>query len=709
MILAFESLIYKIKGVRERFLGYLGNDLIAVTSYSNDGVNALELLAALMNLPASKLSFVKDMLWDFNGEPHAIARDIQGAKSRIDFGVYENLSSTILFELKMAMLCMFEIPGALRYSQKPKSCKPHSVLDTFKSVIPFIDQMCARKRAEHGDHFFEKSHFSLADFTEQDYRVGAEHFDRAFREPTLQAFRILRSHFLVENLFAKPLAYVDLEALKWKHNSFTDKKKRTKKKWFSNHIFEKCSREGSFAVVDFLRALNENIWDQDTLGRLDLAEYQKARGAKITRRNYDIYVAYRMTSRGYTGLEIKPFLYRLEPEYWSPQNPGMLKDKEALCKLTQAPMDNALYEYLTHINNSACHIIALYTGMRPSELANCLIDGCLTVDEFGHDLIISGVIKHQEALRKLFDDKWVAIPIVKDAVQALRILNRFKQHPYLFSNMNTVKPGKQHEANSLSGHGLTHQLCTFLANTVTFEELEELDVSPYTLRHSLSNQMFRAAVGLPFISYQLKHFGHHASTIGQDRRHKRVGTVTIDYGGIGEALSSGGGSDAPGRRDAEKEFIMNSLDPDGGYAGDNAPAHRARLKKYFRGYLEAGYSKDEIFERMVELNFAVINVGQGYCYGNATDLDDPSIPCIGSLRCNPNRCQNAVVTEANAPKWQDIYVQNTLALRRYETDPAAAFAELRDLDDVALSIEQMKLVIAEARGVLTQLGIEVSV
>ncbi|WP_181005331.1 hypothetical protein [Pseudomonas putida] len=154
---------------------------------------------------------------------------------------------------------------------------------------------------------------------------------------------------------------------------------------------------------------------------------------------------------------------------------------------------------------------------------------------------------------------------------------------------------------------------------------------------------------------------------------------------------------------------MNSLDPDGGYAGDNAPAHRARLKKYFRGYLEAGYSNDEIFERMVELNFAVINVGQGYCYGNATDLDDPSIPCIGSLRCNPNRCQNAVVTEANAPKWQEIYVQNTLALRRYETDPAAAFAELRDLDDVALSIEQMKLVIAEAKGVLTQLGIEVSV
>lgn len=709
MINGFDTLIYKIKSVREQFLSYLGNELIFATSNSNDGRNAVELLAALLNLPASKLSLVKDMIWDFNGESHVLARDIQGSKSRIDFGIYGSLNSTILFELKMAILCVLEIPGALRHTRRPVSYKPHTVLDIFKSVIPLINQMCARKRAEHGDHFFERSHFSLADFTEQDYRTEAEVFDRAFRHVTLQGFQILRSHFFVENLFAKPLVYVDLEALGWKQNSITNRKIRTKKKWFSNKIFEKCSREGSFAIVDFLQALKEDISDQDTLSRLDLVGYNKARSAKITRRNYDIYVVIRLTSRGYTGLEVKPFLYNLEPDYWSPRNRGMLKDKEAMCKLTRAPMDNDLYEYLTHISNCACYIIAQYTGMRPSELSGCLTDDCLTSDEFGHDLIISSVIKNREVIRKLFDDMWVSIPIVKDAVKTLRILNRFKQNPYLFSNMNTVLPGKQHEANSLCDSGLSHQLCTFLANTLTIEELEELDVSPYTLRHSLANQMFRAAVGLPFVSYQLKHFGHHASTIGQDVRRNRVGSVTIDYGGIGEALTSGGGVDAPARINAEREFIMNSLNPSGGYAGDNAPTHRARLEKYFKGYLEAGYSNDEIFERMAELNFAVINVGQGYCYGNATDLDDPSIPCIGSLRCNPNRCKNAVVTEANAPKWQEIYVQNTLALRRLETDPAKAFAKLRDSDDVSLSIEQMKLVISEARGVLLQLGVEVSV
>jgi integrase len=705
VILRFESLIHKIKPVREQFLRQLGNEIIFPVANANDGLSPVELLNSLMNLPVSKLSLVKDLLWDFDDGTHLLARAIQGAKSRIDFGVYESLNTTILFEIKMSMLCALEIPGVLRQSNRPFSRKTHTILEIFKSTIPFINQMCARKRAVQGDDFFEKSYFSLADFTEEDYSIEAKAFDRAFRSITKQGFQILRSHFLLENLFAKPLVYVELDSLDWARNSVTNKKTRKKKKYFENRVFEKCSREGSFAVVDFLNALNEEVSDEDTLGRLELAGYNEARGVQLTRRNYDIYVAIRLTSRGYTGNQIKPFLYSLEPDYWSPQRLGMLKDKEALCKLTQAQLDNDFYDYLTHINNSACYIIAQYTGMRPSELAGCMIADCLTQDDFGHNLIVSTVIKGREVYGGLFGDKWAAIPIVLDAVKTLRLLNRFKQHPHLFANMNTVKPGMQGEANALSGNGLRHQLCTFLAKVLNPEELEELDVSPYTLRHSLANQMFRAAVGLPFISYQLKHFGHLASNVGRDR----LSIVTIDYGGIGEALTSGGSRDAPSRLDAEKEFIINACDPDGGYAGDNAAAHRARLVEYFKGYLEAGYSKEEIFDRMAELNFAIINVGQGYCYGNATEEHDASLPCIGSLRCNPNRCKNAVVTKANAPKWREIYVQNSLALKKLETDSSAPYSELRASGEFAKSVEQLKYAISEAEGVLKQLGLEVSV
>lgn len=699
----FEGLVRKIKPVRELFLQYIGNEANVTAANSEGGLDALSLMNAIMELPVSKKSRVKDMVWDFDDGTTVIARGIQGAKSRIDFGTYDSLNATILFEIKMAIMCALEIPGALRIKGTPKSYKPHTILDIFKSTIPFFDQMSERKRLEQGEDFFENSYFSLSDFTEEDYETEAKIFDRSFRTVTIYGFNILRSNFMLENVLAKPLAHVELEGLGWQNNSITNKRSRQKKKWLPNKIFEKCSRAASFAVVDFLGALGEEIADKDTLNRLDIANYNEARRVALTRKSYDIYVAIRMTSRGYTGDQVIPFLYDLDQDYWSPQRPGLLKDKEAIVKLTETQLDNDFYEYITHINNSACYIVAQYTGMRPSELSGCLVADCLTKDDFGHDLIVSSVLKGREAYGSLFEDKWVAIPAVLDAVKVLRILNRFKQNPYLISNMNTVKPSMQEMANSVVS--LAHQLLVFMAKVLTPEEFEQLEVSPYTLRHSLANQMFRAAVGLPFISYQLKHFGHLASRIEQHR----YATVTVDYGGIGEALTSGGGRDAPSRFDAEREFIVNACDPDGGYAGDNADAHRSRLRAYFQGYLEAGYSKDEIFDRMAEMGFAVINVGQGFCYGGATEEHDASLPCIGSLRCNPNRCKNAVVTEANAPKWKEVYVQNTLALRKIEGDTSATFVELREADETKASIAQLKLAISEAEGVLKNLGIEVSI
>lgn len=698
----FESLVRKVKPVRQQVLRHLKSELVDVTD-GESGVSPLSLMNALMELPASKRSRVKDPVWDFNDDSAIVARDLQGGRSRIDFLGYKNLNSTILFEIKMAMLCALEIPGALRIQKKPKLYKPPTLLDIFKSTIPFFDQMSKRKRLEHGSEFFEDSYFSLSDFTEDDYKKGAKEFQRSFSRATMQGFRILSSHFMLENVFAEPLAHVDIEGLEWKKNSVTNKNSRKKLKWLPNKIFEKCSRAASFAVVDFLKALDEEVADTITLSRLGLTSYNEANHFKLTRKSYDIYVSIRMSSRGYTGKEIIPFLYESDEKFWSLQRPGFFLDKAAIVKFTETQLDNDFYEYITHVGNSASYIIAQYTGMRPSELSGCLISDCLTKDEFGHDLIVSTVIKCRGAYGNLFEDKWVAIPAVLDAVKVLRILNRFKQNPYLFSSMNTVEPSMQEAANSLNGVSLRSTLLAFLRKVLTPQELEGLQVSPYTLRHSLANQMFRAAVGLPFISYQLKHFGHLVSRVEQGRHR----TVTVDYGGIGDALVSGGGRDAPSRFDAEREFIVNACDPDGGYAGDNAEAHRSRLKAYFQGYLEVGYSKDEIFDRMAELNFAVINVGQGYCYGNATDEQDTSLPCIGSLRCNPNRCKNAVVTPANAPKWQEVYVQNTLALRKIEGDPA--FSELRAFEETAGSIAQLKLAISEAEGVLKSLGMEVSI
>ena len=709
----FDTLIYQIKPVRDEFLRLLSAQNVLAKGHRGSGqvsqddarihYNPVAIFNALMNLPVSNLSVVKDLVWDFNDEPHLIARNIQGAKSRINFGIYTNLNSTILFELRIAFISALQMPGAIRIGEKPAISKPHTIIDTFKSVIPFIDKLCARKRRDQGDEYFELSYYSLADFSEGDYAEEAKVYDRAFRPPTDQGFRYLRSHFLAQNLFAKPLPYVEMVTLEWPQNSVTNPKIRQRQKHFDNHIFEKCSRKATFAVVDFLNALKEPVCDKDGLERAKVGGYDAANEAELTKKNFDIYVAIRLDSRGYTGKEIEPFLYSTDPEFWSPQREGMFKDKVAICKLTKAKMDDDFYQYITHISNSAYYIIGQYTGMRPSELSGIMAEGCLTTNEFGHHLIVSTVIKNREVIGKLFGDKWAAIPIVMDAVRTLQILNRFKQNPYLLASMVTIRPGEQDKAKPIGS--FTSILNAFLAEVLDLEELEKLDVSAYTLRHSLAHQMFRASVGLPFISYQLKHFGNLVSRIGQNR----LSAVTIDYGNIGSALTSDAGRDAAKaiRHDAEKEFVMNACDPDGGYVGENAEAHRERLKKYFQGYFEAGYTKDEIFDRMVELGFAIINVGQGYCYGDATEDFDASLPCIGSLRCNPYRCKNAVVTKANAPKWREVYVQNTVALRQLELHSQSTGQLIHD--GFEKSIGQMKAAIAEAEAVLLGLGEELVV
>ncbi|MCY1459001.1 hypothetical protein D9M71_764380 [compost metagenome] len=95
---------------------------------------------------------------------------------------------------------------------------------------------------------------------------------------------------------------------------------------------------------------------------------------------------------------------------------------------------------------------------------------------------------------------------------------------------------------------------------------------------------------------------------------------------------------------------------------------------------------------MTEQHIAVINVGQGFCYGKRQEGFDASLPCIGGLRCNPFRCKNSVVTEAHAPAWKNVYLQN----KRSMADPRLQH-----------SVGHYKAAMDEARMVLRSLGIEV--
>jgi hypothetical protein len=203
------------------------------------------------------------------------------------------------------------------------------------------------------------------------------------------------------------------------------------------------------------------------------------------------------------------------------------------------------------------------------------------------------------------------------------------------------------------------------------------------MRHTLAYQLYRLESGLPLISFQLKHL---VNTVDKFLSRGSTSDVTMGYGGIADSLVESQTAQKL-RKQSEIEVIKATADPDGNYLGGKADEHKERLKTAFRGYMASGYSKEEIFEAMAEQGLGVINVGLGYCYGS--DSNNESLPCIGSLRCNPNRCSNAIVSEANAPYWREIYSTNLANLNN------PSFADNR---------EQIKEVINEAKGVLTLLG-----
>lgn len=268
-------------------------------------------------------------------------------------------------------------------------------------------------------------------------------------------------------------------------------------------------------------------------------------------------------------------------------------------------------------------------------------------------------------------------------------ISKIKSSPYLVSNVDTVKPNSN--AVAMKSSGLSYQINNLITQLLGHQVADQIKFNPYMLRHTLTYQLFRAEVGLPLISFQLKHF---VDNVNKFTSMGATSNVTLGYGEIGELLSKGGSRKTSRslRHSAELEVVKAVNNPNAAYYGSKAAEHKQNLIKIFQGYMAAGYTEEEIYEAMTDQGMAVVYVGQGICYGNRTEEFDSSLPCIGSLRCNPARCSQAIVTSTHAPKWREVYILNKANLNKPE------YAYNRD---------QIKATMDEAVMVLESLGEEV--
>lgn len=676
-------------------------DILAGEGVHEQGEQALQILDALNSTRVSKLSLFRDMEWDFNDDNPNASRLLKGVRLKVNFGRYDDIPEAVILEMKCVAFLYMNLPGFFKaedVSNKKavKVLKPQTHVVHVDHALKFVNQLYLVLREELGSFYIDETMQSLSSIPSCYYGQAAAIYPWAYNSPMELFFRAIQSPRLQGTLFSSAVPTVVFDNLPWlrvgSEKSSAEEVEEKPSKVLRNDLFEHSTSIASMVIVDFLDALGQEVVDQTSLRVRNSKRFYQSRDNGLTSTKLSLYTCYRLYRAGHSVSLLKahwPEGCEVIDKIFKGDHFGNIRK---ICgNLLGSDFDTQFKEYIGYVTYSCMYVVAQFTGMRPGELVRLLGDSCLKEDKEGGYWLISSIVeKHQQNLTGLFDDYWVAIPIVRDAILASALLSKLKNNPYVFSKAHTIPFGEV--ALPFSSSGFNHPMEKFFKGFLSDDEVEKIGYYPYMLRHTLAYQLFRADLGLPFISHQLKHFGE---LIGRPEIGRSFSKTTLAYGEVGDMLSKGGRMGVDGasiKRQAELECVKSMFDPEGNYAGANAVEHKAALQKEFAGYMAAGYTTDEVFEYMVDQHIAIINVGGAFCYGGRQEEFDSSLPCIGGLRCNPNRCSNAVVTEAHAPAWKDVYEQNKKSLR----DPRLQHSQ-----------QHYKAAMDEARLVLVNLGIEV--
>lgn len=669
----------------------------------------------LLDLPVSKSSVFKESTWDFNLDVVNPAANVRGAKLKIDFSKYECIPQFIVVELKCLFQCVYLLPKRFKNpnrkgKNKGKSTlKPNTVIAHFESGMSYLDCMFKRLANKYTKKYVAESYQSLSDVDYDEFQLGMDSFKGAKNS----ALRVFLSYLVHPNFKNFLGVEVDFHMQIFEKAKFEEEQRQKeqsqknqsqeepypepkKKKYLSNEEFSDAVTYSSNRVMQFLiwQEKQSEIRDQTSL------QFYMQHHAKKFEHDFEItpqilneYAAIRLLAKGYK-LSYVEYVCEL-PSYFFQSNGQLNK----LADLRRSFKEHYQIEHLdslrlqiNQIYYASCYLICQYMGGRPEELSNIHFERSLAAkDEV--PVIVSNVGKDDFENLKLFDEAWVRTPIMDDALKAAKMISIIYQNEYLLGNVDTLAPGiKQKEMTSSGMINFFNKYLAvcLLSNTQLSKEekIKLIGFNPYYFRHTLAFQLHRMGVGLPLISFQLKHM---VEGVERFSKNGAASETTIDYGGIAESLIESKEQGDFYYKQAEREKVMALYNPNGTYVGKPGKEHLARVQKFFAGYMAAGYTEDEVIEQLVEQGIAIIDVGTGFCGGGQEDFDE-SLPCIGTLRCNPHRCKHAVISQIHIPKWKELYMSNK--------------SRLANEQDTEVK-EQLIQVINEAKMVLDDLGVEV--
>ena len=191
---------------------------------------------------------------DFNDDYPNAARNVQGAKLRISFSKYTDIPRFVLIEIKiifeLALLnnSIFKLQSKEGQSRTKKVLKANSLITIFENGLTFINEIFKQASHELGYEFVQEKIRTLSDITPELYSKAAENYDRVKNIELDKFFKYLRSPASVKYVFEKPIAYVELNSLKWKKLANTNTLK--KEQVLPDLVFESLSKMASFIIVD---------------------------------------------------------------------------------------------------------------------------------------------------------------------------------------------------------------------------------------------------------------------------------------------------------------------------------------------------------------------------------------------------------------------------------------------------------------------------
>ncbi|USU18813.1 hypothetical protein [Paraburkholderia fungorum] len=300
-------------------------------------------------------------------------------------------------------------------------------------------------------------------------------------------------------------------------------------------------------------------------------------------------------------------------------------------------------EYLRLVHGAALSFVALYTGMRASELRLLCNSGLFEKD--GHFFIKTTVSKHVPLANAVESDKWIATDALVDAMQCLRILSTVTGSAFLCRPPSTslaVNEKKLSQTPDLTG--LTAVLKNYFRATFSTGPYAEWKLSPQQFREALAEQMALMHVKMPYASMQLKHLA-----ISSQRALRGLpASVTMRYGNYPRTLlSTAVGADAVAR--VKIRQVGSLFGARRGFAGGGAAQHREKVEAYFAGMGLEGKEREEFIAKIAP-HVSVYASGIGFCSLNLLSEREAGAPlCLGDLQCNPGDCSNSVVPAYNRP------------------------------------------------------------